>query len=335
MDIRYLHASIARLPIGFVFTACLLAVTWKPVVANTAPKEKNMVPPGDKTRAYKFDFRSEMDLVKPGLSAYMTIQRIDGSSGKAIMLLNRHNGDLARPVGLFAATLPKTDALALATAVDSIKWSSLPAATGSDISAAGLSIEYVEGAKIIRRSFNARNGDILNAVTPIMDLLDKFDPLFQPKRAIEVGIERTDAGFKLIIRNVGSGAIMIADPRLPGTGHERPTRGLIKVADAPENVDTMSLHWDEVRLKPIGDSPHSITLAPGKTYTVESVPWTPPHRSTYSAEASWIDYAGPEVDEKLVMPMIPEPEHADDSRPYAIRGAAFSSYLNFKAGKVH
>ncbi len=68
---------------------------------------------------YKLTFRSTMDRIgnDPELFAYLQVFRIDGATGKAVMLVNRQGGDLPGvPIGVFAATLKKDQIMALGTA---------------------------------------------------------------------------------------------------------------------------------------------------------------------------------------------------------------------------
>jgi hypothetical protein len=105
----------------------------------------------DEARNYTLTFRSEMDGVAPGVFAYLTVMRIDGLSGRAAMLVNRHNGDIVHPVGLFGTKLPQLQVEGLAAVIDSIKWGALPKPTSGDVNAATLSIDYAHGSRIIQR----------------------------------------------------------------------------------------------------------------------------------------------------------------------------------------
>jgi hypothetical protein len=154
-----------------------------------------------------------------------------------------------------------------------------------------------------------------------------------PQRAIEISLARTATGFRLVVRNVGTGPVMIADPRqqgpTPGT-----TRGSLKVAEWTEQTDFAMVVWKPVPLQPLGSATEQVTIAPGKTFEVDTVAWTPATPGRYVAEGAWKDYVGPTVDPKAVMPMVPDRHGAEtDARPYVVRGAAFSAYLNFKVEK--
>jgi uncharacterized Zn-binding protein involved in type VI secretion len=62
---------------------------------NTSNKETAMTHPVDESRNFTLTFRSEMDRVAPGLYAHMEVTRVDGRSGRAVMLVNRPGSDVA------------------------------------------------------------------------------------------------------------------------------------------------------------------------------------------------------------------------------------------------
>jgi hypothetical protein len=298
-------------------------------------KEPKMSGSADDARNYTLTFRSEMDRVAPGVFAYMTVIRVDGMSGRAAMMVNRHNGNLVHPVGLFGTKLAQMQVEGLAAAIDSIKWGTLPQPTGGDINAATLSIDYAHGSRIIQRTFNARNAEFVRALSPVMSKVDELGSMLiaHPQRAVEVAVVQTASGFRLILRNVGTGPVMIADPRQPGPTPGT-TRGAVKVAEWPEQADFAMAIWKSVALQSAGNAPDQVTISPGKTFEVDTVAWTPATSGRYVAEGSWKDYVGPAVDPKAVMPMLPDRHGAEtDARPYVVRGAVFGAYLNFKIEK--
>jgi hypothetical protein len=297
-----------------------------------------MTQPADEERNYDFTFRSEMDRVAPELFAYQQVVRVHGASGQAVMLQNRHGGDMIRlPVGLFGTTLSKQQVAKVATTLDAIKWSELPRPKGGDINAAILSIDYSRGARIIQRSLNSRNTELLQALTPVMDQVSELGRVLEasPRRTVEVSVARTPQGFKLILRNAGTGPVLVADPRLPpGGANGGKPRGAVRVAAAPPKVDFTDLTWEAIALAPLGAAPAVVTIDPGKTHEFETVPWAGPTPGDHWAQASWEDYAGPDIDPKTVMPMLPAPDQLDDARPYLVRGAAFSAYVKFSIDKA-
>ncbi len=59
------------------------------------------------------------------------------------------------------------------------------------------------------------NGPFLKAVRPVMDQLTELMLMMEdhPARAIDVAVVHGTSGFKLVVRNVGTGQVVIADPR--------------------------------------------------------------------------------------------------------------------------
>ncbi len=296
---------------------------------STEPKSMAAAESSD----FTLTFHSQMDQIGPGMYTYMTVTRVDGASSRALMFLNRHGGDLInRPVGLFATSLSRSDRAALSSSIDGIDWNALPEPTKGDISAASLQLDYSRGSHSVQKAFSASNLELLHALAPVMDQLDRLGGtlLTHPARAISVNVARTNQGFKLILKNVGTGPVLVADPRLP-TGPGAPSRGSVGVAR--EN-DAASGFRPLPTITPISlqppSGPPSILLAPGQSVEVETVPWSPPAPGKYMAKATWMDYTGPDANPKSVMPMIPDPSaEPGDSRPYIVRGAAFSGYIHF------
>ena len=284
---------------------------------------------------YTLTLRSDADYVSPGVYAYMEVVRVRGASGHAVMLVNRQGGDLPeRAVGLFGAVLPVATIAALANALDHIKWGALPQPQGRDVGASSLSIDYARGTRIIQRQFQSDDGEFLDAIAPVMGIWGQVDAkLFaNPLRAIDIAVARTEHGFKLIIRNVGTGPVLLAAVGQAAAHARHAPHGVVAVALAAEPPRPFAdpPAFTPVALQAPADTSHAVPLGPGRTYEIETIAWVPPQPGRYLVRASWEDYVGPEVDPKTVMPMIPEPDHAvQDPRPYVMRGAAFSKTVAF------
>lgn len=304
--------------------------------AGESRKEpKTMNPPTEPDRNYDFTFRSQMDTMGPDLAGYLQVLRVQGATGHAVMVLNRYGGDLIRrPVGLFGATLTKMQTAAVGGAVDGIRWAELPQPKGGDINAAILSIDYSAGKKIVQRSFNARNTELLQALAPVMDQVTALSQELEqhPLRALDVSVAQAGTGFRVSVRNVGSGPVLLADPRHLATPTAGP-RATVRVASAPPGMPFSRLLWESVPLEPLGAAPAVLTLEPGKAHEVGTVAWAAKAAGDHYVQAVWQDYVGPAVDPKTVMDAIPAPDKLGDPRPYVIRGAAFSGYTKFTADK--
>lgn len=294
-----------------------------------------MAQPADEKRDYTFTYRAEGGgEAVPGVFTYMTVMRVHGPTGRATMVLNRHNGDLiGKPVGLFGTQLTPSQTLDIASAIEGTKWAELPQPAKGDINAPMLAIDYAHGLRIIQRSFNARNLEFIRSIEPVMSRVDELGStlLTKPQRALDIALQRTSGGFKVVFRNVGTGPIIVADPRR-AAGAPGADRVVVNVAEEIEQTPgafALPPVWKPVALQPLGSAPASVTIAPGRAHEVETVAWAPPASGgKFVAQAIWTDYVGPVVDPSSVMPMVPDPQE-NDERPYVVRGAAFSSFLKF------
>lgn len=284
---------------------------------------------------YRLTFRSTMDRIgnDPELFAYLNVLRIDGATGRAIMVLNREGGDLpGRPVGLFAATLKKEQILALGTAIEGVKWNETGGMKGGDITAATLSLDYARGTRIVQRDFNAMNGQALNAISAVMNEITNLMRMVgsHPARAIDVAVVRGPSGFKLVIRNVGTGAVAIADPRHPGR-HDGSSCGWVGAAqDIPPVPGSGPIPLHPAGFPPLGAAPPLVTIPAGKSIEVDTVAWAPSKSGKYFARGNWENYSPVGGEAKAFLPLVPDPVEIDhDTRPYRIRGAVFSAALFF------
>lgn len=284
---------------------------------------------------YKLTFRSTMDRIggDPELFAYLNVLRVDGATGRAIMVLNREGGDLpGKPVGLFAATLKKEQILALGAAVEGVKWSETGSLKGGDITAATLSLDYARGGRIIQRDVNAMNGPFLNAIRAVMDQITDLMTMLEdhPARAIDVSVVQDPSGFKLVIRNVGTGPVAIADPRHPSKDGASTCGWVGAARDIPQPPGSGPIPLQPVAFPPLGAAPPLVTIPAGKSIEVDTVAWKPSAAGKFFARGNWKDYGPVTGDPKAFLPLVPDPalfEH--DGRPYRIRGAAFSKALFF------
>jgi hypothetical protein len=315
---------------AFLLMSIAGATVRRPVFATEPTKTRTLMPQGAKDHRLNFSltFRSAMD-------SDVEIARIHGPSNQAMLVTTRRGDDTPGPIGLFSTTLTREQTLALAAAVDGIKWNGLPDPAGGDISSAALSIDFSRGKKVIQRSFNSRNSDILDAIAPFMRKMAEIETglLTKPRRAVDIDVLRTVHGFKLVIRNVGSGPVILADPRTK-VGSTGLTRGTVSVAKREKDPNQFPT-FNPVPIQPLDAPPAPIVLAAGQAHEIETVAWTPSGPGNYFAMAKWEDYTGPAVDPKTVMPAIPDPENIDDPHPFVIRGALFSDDLKFSVEGSH
>ena len=293
---------------------------------------------GSASSAFTLTFRSEMDRLSTGGAAYATVVRVSGQSGRAVMSINRWNPDLPKPIGLFGDKLNREALEPLSASIETTKWAELPPAKGGDVSGAQLTIEYARGGQVIRRVFNSYNLELVRALAPVMSAIDGVldHVAHHPLRVLELGVKRTPTGFRVSWRNIGKGPIVIADPRLPAVAPRTGTRGRVSVGAVPPSRPGWDLPIPEpswLDLEPANGAPSPVTLAPGQTLELDTVPWKPAGPGDYVADASWVDYVGPTFDPHAVMDAIPDPSQMDDARPYVLRGGGFSTGINVKVDR--
>ncbi len=275
-----------------------------------------------------------------GLSQWMSALSIQGgATPRALMLVTRYNGDLmGRPVGLFSDSLAPLRVRRLVERLDAVASGALPAG-GGDPGASTPRLYYQHGPRIISVGFDPRDQAFLNAIGPAMgDLTDLMSDLIKkPERAVTVSVERSeDAGrglrLRLRLTNVGSGEVIVADPRMASRISPEP-RAFLQVTPMPVRVPGQVERppsWRRIGLEPPPpDVPdEGLTIKPKESITFLSASWTPPTPSDrYVVQAIWQDYYGPaKIDPEKVQPAIPK-EAAPSDKPFVLRGAAFSSYL--------
>jgi hypothetical protein len=332
MSARTLIACAVLLSCGSWPTRLLARTDKHPHSEST--KEPSMSEDADPTH-YKLTFRSTMDRIgnDPELFAYLNVLRIDGATGRAIMVLNRENGDLpGRPVGVFATTLKKEQILALGAAIEGVKWNETGSLKGGDITAATLSLDYSRGAHIIQRDFNAMNGQFLDAIRAVMDQITNLMTMLEdhPARAIDVAVVQGPSGFKLVVRNVGTGPVAIADPRHPNKDGATTCGWVGAARDVPPAPGSGPIPLLPVGFPALGTAPALVTIAAGKSIEVDTAAWKPSGAGKYFARGNWKDYGPVSGDPKAFLPLVPDPAvFEQDGRPYRIRGAAFSKALFF------
>jgi hypothetical protein len=292
---------------------------------TASPKHPATTPPYTLTHRCA----SEPDSTPEG-ARYLTALRVEGASKRALLQIVRRLDDFGGPIGLFGDVLSDAQAASIPRAIDSIEWASLPRPIGGERNAPVLTLEYALGTKIVRREFSSMAGEFITAIRPIHSIVDDLVVRLhaKPQRAIEVSAARTAGGFKLVWRNIGTGPVMLADPReteVPG-GRSKGFADVVAIPPPGKFAKSSII----VPLAASATPTHPVKLPPGGVLELETVPWAPPSPGEYAVSAAWVDYDGPKVNEKDVMPRIPKLDDLHDARPFVIRGGAFSTGVRFQ-----
>lgn len=296
-------------------------------------KEANMTKPtNDAGRDFVFTFRDVEDRITTDLYGHMEVLKIDAGTGRALFLENSKNEDAPGPVGLFGVTLPPKEVDALIKILDGIKWGQLPDPVGGDFMSPTLEIEYTRGTQIIRRGFNAAShGPFMRAVEPLIDLMGELEREIRkhPVRAVNASLEKTAAGVKLSLKNIGTGTVIVSDGRSVGSKRQGLRAGFSVLSCEPTGKP-LSYTPDPLAVQTDGQDHAPITLAPGQVHELASVPFAPTKPGQYRVTGHWMNYDRPAVEPARLLPMIPEPKELDDKRPYFLLGAAFTREITYE-----
>jgi hypothetical protein len=262
--------------------------------------------------------------------------------GLALLVNVRDHADLSgRSVGLFHARLTAEELDQLRAAIEGTPWAELPRPIGGDFNAPKLSLAYERGNVLIRRSFNARSSNFIEAITPVWRLIDRY--LVRARKSPATTLELTvDAAARddedpsadplaltldLTLRVRGIGHAVVTDPRLPAREGD-PPRLRVRIGElVSPNPHARPRGWVELDIPPPpAGAPSTRVLRPHARVRT-SLSWVAPRPGRYLVEASWQDYRGPLESVPGQTPLMPLPAHGPSSLgsgPYPIRGAVFA-----------
>jgi hypothetical protein len=258
--------------------------------------------------------------------------------GLALLSLVRGPDSLSgSTIGLFHARLPADDLEKLRATVEDTPWVDLPRPVGGDFNAATITINYQRGTKLIRRSFNARSGNFIEAIAPLWQLLDTIADRANKSAAnsltlaLHTEIDPDDPlalHLTLRLHARGIGPIALTDPQLPTPAGEQP-RLRVRIGEQPiDNPLARAQNWVELPIPALelGD-PHTVVLRPNRSLEWP-LRWRAPKPGHYLIDASWHDYRGPVEPAPQQTPFMPLPARGPStlgSGPYPIRGALFAT----------
>lgn len=277
-----------------------------------------------------------------GLYEWMSVLNVRGGMPPwASMMVTRHNGDLiGRPVGLFSGPLPSARVRRLVELLDAVDPGSLPKPTAGDVNANNLQLSYRRGKRELACACNVRDQAYLAVIGPVVAELAPMmsELLVKPERAITVSVEKSEDGgpgtrLRMLLTNVGTGDVLVADPRLVSPGSPEP-RAFMQVAPRPARVPgemVIPPRWQRVGLEPAPPevADEGRTIRSKDSLTILSATWNAPAPGDYVAQAVWQDYVGPtKLDLTKVQAAVPKDAEGSD-KVFVVRGAAFSSYVRF------
>jgi hypothetical protein len=253
--------------------------------------------------------------------------------GLALLSLVRGADSLpGSTIGLFYARIYADELERLRTTIEGTPWLDLPRPVGGDFNANTITINYQRGTRLIRRSFNARNGNFIAAIAPLWELLhataDRANKTAANslKLLLDVTPESDDSLELLVTLRLtarGIGPLALTDPRL----------GRLRVGIGEQSIDNplaRPRNWAELPIPaPESGDPRTVILRPNK-----SLEWQlncrVPKPGRYAIRASWQDYGGPlepPSGQTAFMPLPTRGRSTLGSGPYPIRGALFASKI--------
>ena len=236
-------------------------------------------------------------------------------------------------IGLFHARIYAEELERLRTTIEDTPWADLPRPVGGDIGANTITINYERGTKLIRRSFNARSGNFIEAIAPLWQLLQATTDRANKSAAnsLKLTLEATTEPahpleLLLTIRLTarGIGPLVLTDPRLGD-----PPRLRVGIGEQPiDNPLARAQNWVELPV-PASETAGStaLVLRPNKSLEWQ-LRWRAPKPGHYLIRASWLDYSGPMEPVPAQTPFMPLPSSGPSalgSGPYPIRGALFAT----------
>ena len=324
--------------LGRMFVLMALMTDLLPVPAQAGEghpppkKEANMTKPTNAARDFVFTFRDLQDRITSDLYGQMEVIKIDARTGRTLFLENAISEDAPGPVGLFGMTLPPSRVDALIKILDGIKWGQLADPVGGDFQSPTLEIDYRRGSEIVQRGFNAASGGpFMRAVEPLVDLMGELmgELRKHPIRAVNATLEKTAAGVKLSLKNVGTGTVIVSDGRSVGSKRQGMRAGFSVLSCEPSGKP-LSYTPEPLAVQTDGKDHPPVTLAPGQVHELASVPFAPTEPGRYRVTGHWMNYDRPAIAPDNVMPMLPEPKELDDTRPYFLLGAAFTREITYE-----
>jgi hypothetical protein len=233
-------------------------------------------------------------------------------------------------IGLFYARIYADELERLRSTIEGTPWLDLPRPVGGDFNANTITIDYRRGAKLIKRSFNARNGNFIEAIAPLWELLHATAERANKTAAnsLKLTLDSTtepdhplDLHLTLRLTARGIGPIALTDPRL----------GRCSVGIGEQSSDDASArpqNWVELAIpEPEPDDPTTVILRPNKSFEWQ-LRYRVPKPGRYLIHASWQDYGGPIEPVPRQTPFMPLPTRGPSalgSGPYPIRGALFAT----------
>lgn len=263
--------------------------------------------------------------------------------GLGLLVVTRPQQDWeGQAIGLFHGRLDREQLERLRSAVEGTPWSELPRPSGGHFTAPSLQLRHEREGLLIQRRFNARSADFLEAIAPLMRVIEKCLVQLNKGEAatmrlnVSVSDDEHDARKKTLrvtMQNRGLGAIALTDPRVAREGRPRLEVRIGEITGLPAHAEPG--RWTQLSLPPLPeDASRSLLIGAGRRFVIE-LPWVAPRPGRYLVRVKWQDYEGPIEAVLGQTPFMPLPERGPSylgSGPYPLRGANLAS-RRFEVGE--
>lgn len=256
--------------------------------------------------------------------------------GLALLVVTRPQQDWhGQAIGLFHGRLDREQLEQLRSAVEGTPWSELPRPEGGHITSPTLQIRHEREALLIQRSFNAASGNFLEAIAPLMRVIEKCLSQVAKSEAATMRLnvdviddehDTRNKTLRVTMQNRGIGAIALTDPRVPRDGAPRLEVRIGEITGLPPHAEPR--RWTHISLPSLPEhAERSLIIGAGRRFTLE-LPWVAPKPGRYLVRVKWQDYDGPIDPVVGQTPFMPLPERGPSylgSGPYPLRGANLAS----------
>jgi hypothetical protein len=255
------------------------------------------------------------------LQEYQRSLKIDRKSGTAFLEKHRSPSDEpGEPIGTFRAKLSEDIFQNIFDIVQKADFSNLPSATEGGMGITDITLKFEHNNTTLSKQFTSRDINLLERLDSLLEQLNQIAVGLEKhaESAVKIDIKHTrgqgDGQFKIMITNVGSQPVCIADPHT--FGDEDPDRWAgVRFAELPEErpgYTSPPLEWSNLILPVQKAQGTRVVLKPSKTFSGSTNSWTAPRRNArYIIQAIFSDYKGP----------------GDANDGYPVRGAVFSEAI--------
>jgi hypothetical protein len=254
----------------------------------------------------------EMDTVR-----YRLELRAD--EGVLQMEQNRSQSDgEGEPIGRFSMPADGEIVGRVRAALAAVSFSAMPPSGLGGPGASAFTIEVEDGEAKRSAGFSSRDIPILEHFEVLLNELSELSIDLEERAtaAIVASLREPDpqGRFALVLSNVGTEPLYVADPRLLATFPDEWAG--IRIAELPEEEEGYTadpLEWGTLGLAPPPAplTDRDVLLGPGESIELPTLPWLRPSSARYLAQGVFSSYAGASARDDV----------------FRVRGAAFSESI--------